>query len=47
LQNLKIGFFNENKEEEIISLESIDDIFNHAERLKATLKYYNIESDKD
>jgi hypothetical protein len=47
LQNLKIGFFNENKEEEIISLESIDDIFNHAERLKSTLKYYNVESDKD
>lgn len=40
-QNLRIGIFNDKKEEEIISLESVDDIFNHSERLRATVLAYN------
>lgn len=36
-QKLRIGLFNEKKEEVIVSLESIYDIFNHADQLKATL----------
>jgi predicted type IV restriction endonuclease len=39
-QRLRIGVFNEKREEELISLESADDIFNHADRLKATVKAY-------
>lgn len=40
-QKLRLGLFNENKEEEIISLESVDDIFNYADRLKATVESYS------
>lgn len=41
-QKLRIGLFNDKKEEEIISLDSIDDIFNLSDRLKmATLGYIN------
>lgn len=36
-QKLRIGLFNEKKEEVIVSLESIYDIFNHADQLKAAL----------
>jgi hypothetical protein len=36
-QKLRIGLFTEKKEEVIVSLESIYDIFNHADQLKATL----------
>jgi hypothetical protein len=36
-QKLRIGLFNEKKEEVIVSLESIYDIFNHADQLKATV----------
>jgi hypothetical protein len=36
-QKLRIGLFNEKKEEVIVSLESLYDIFNHADQLKATL----------
>jgi predicted type IV restriction endonuclease len=39
-QRLRLGVFNEKKEDELISLESADDIFNHADRLKATMKAY-------
>ena len=37
---LKIGIFNEQKEEEVVSLDSVDDIFNLAERIKATALSY-------
>src|SRR5690606_29369350 len=40
LQNLRLGIFNEKKEELIQQLESIDDIFNFAEQLKATIATY-------
>jgi hypothetical protein len=40
-QKLRLGLFNESKEEEQISLESVDDIFNYAERLKATVLSYD------
>jgi predicted type IV restriction endonuclease len=44
LQSLKVGFFNEKKEEEIFPLSSIDDIFNYSEKLKAVLISYNTDS---
>ncbi|MBC3872122.1 type I restriction endonuclease [Undibacterium flavidum] len=46
-QNLRVGFFNEKKEEEIFSLNSIDDIFNYSDKLKATLATYSGEPAKD
>lgn len=39
-QKLKIGLFNEKKEEEVLTIESLDDIFNLADRLKATVAGY-------
>lgn len=39
-QNLRLGIFNDKKEELIQQLESIDDIFNFAEQLKATIATY-------
>lgn len=39
-EKLSLGFLNEKKEEERIALESVDDIYNHAERLKATVMTY-------
>lgn len=41
LQRLRLGLFNEKKEEEIVSLESVDDIFNYADRLKAAALSYD------
>ena len=40
-QKLKIGIFNEKKEEEQFALESVDDICNFAEQLKVTLATYS------
>ena len=40
LQKLKLGFFNANKEEEQVPLVSVDDLFNHAEKLKSTALSY-------
>lgn len=39
-QKLRLGLFDDNKDEEVIALESIDDIFNYADRLKATALSY-------
>lgn len=39
-QKLRLGIFNGNKDEEQLSLESVDDIFNYAEQLKATVSQY-------
>jgi hypothetical protein len=39
-EKLSLGIFNENKEEDRFSLESIDDIYNYSDQLKATLKSY-------
>lgn len=39
-QKLRIGLFNDKKEEEVINLESVDDIFNFAERLRETAASY-------
>jgi hypothetical protein len=39
-QNLRLGTFNEKKEELLQPLESIDDIFNFADQLKATVASY-------
>jgi hypothetical protein len=42
---LRLGIFNANREEEIIVLESVDDIFNHADKLKATVIAHLSSSD--
>lgn len=39
-QKLRLGVFNENREETLVTLDSVDDIFNHADQLKATLTSY-------
>lgn len=39
-QKLKLGFFNAQKEEEQVSLESVDDIYNYAEQIRATVASY-------
>lgn len=39
-QKLQLGIFNGAKEEERISIESVDDIFNYSEQLKATAASY-------
>ncbi len=39
-QKLKLGFFNAQKEEELVSLESVDDIYNFAEQIAATVATY-------
>ncbi|AZN38002.1 type I restriction endonuclease [Iodobacter ciconiae] len=47
LQNLRVGFFNEKKEEEVLALNSIDDLFNYSDKLKATLMIYTGEVIKE
>ncbi|MDP2284951.1 MAG: type I restriction endonuclease [Pseudohongiella sp.] len=37
LNRLRIGLFNQKKEEELIDIENLDDIFNYADRLKSTV----------
>lgn len=37
---LRLGIFNERKEEEIVSLDCVDDIFNFSDRLKAAVSSY-------
>lgn len=39
-QKLRLGLFNDKKEEEVINLESVDDIFNFADRLRETVASY-------
>lgn len=39
-QKLRIGLFKVNKEEELMNLESVDDIYSFADRIKATLSSY-------
>lgn len=39
-QKLRLGIFNDNKEEEIVALETVDNIFDYRERLKATVLGY-------
>lgn len=39
-QKLSIGLFSENKVEERVTLEAVDDIFNYSEQLKATVNGY-------
>lgn len=40
LNRLKLGLFNDKKEEEIVSLETLDDIFDYGDRLKGTVLGY-------
>jgi len=46
-QKLRVGFFNEKKEEELITLESIDDIFNYSEQLKSTVLSYGADGPRE
>tara|TARA_B110001454_G_scaffold168587_1_gene158744 strand:- start:338 stop:1432 length:1095 start_codon:yes stop_codon:yes gene_type:complete len=39
-QKLKLGFFNAQKEEEQVALESVDDLYNYAEQIRATVASY-------
>jgi len=39
-QRLRLGIFKENKEEEVLPLESVDSIFDYRDRLKATVLAY-------
>lgn len=39
-KNLRLGIFKENKEEELVSLDCVDDIFNYGEQLKKTAMSY-------
>ncbi len=39
-QRLRMGLFNEKREEEQVSLATVDDIFEHAERLRTTVAMY-------
>ena len=41
VEKLRLGIFNDKKEEVQIQLDSLDDIFNYADQLKATLTSYN------
>ena len=41
IQKLCLGLFNEKKEEELFPLNSVDDIFSFAERLKTTVLSYS------
>lgn len=41
VDKLKVGIFNTEKEEEIFSLENVDELFNYADSLKNTLKSYD------
>lgn len=40
VQKLKLGVFNANKEEEQFALESVDDLYNYADKLNATVASY-------
>lgn len=40
VEKLRLGLFNEKKEEEIVPLEAPDDIYNHAERIRTMLTSY-------
>lgn len=39
-QRLRVGLFNEKREEEQLSIASVDDIFNYADQLRATVSRY-------
>lgn len=39
-QKLKLGLFNTNKEEEQVAIDSVDEIFNYAEQIRATVASY-------
>ncbi len=43
-EKLRLGLFNEKKEEEIVALNSIDDVFNYADRFKATVVLYGSDA---
>lgn len=46
-QKLRLGIFYEDKGEEQVSLESVDDIFNYSEQLKSTTSTYLPETTKE
>lgn len=40
LEKLKVGLFNDKKEEEIVNLESLEDLYNFADKLKGAINSY-------
>lgn len=46
-EKLRIGLFNNRKEEELFPLESVDNIYDYAEQLKVTASSYLIGQDKE
>ena len=46
-QKLRLGIFNDKKEEEQFSLDTVDDIHNYAEQIRNTTAFYLATSDKD
>lgn len=44
-QKLKLGLFNGQKEEEQVALESVDDLYNYAEQIRATVALYLVAGD--
>lgn len=44
-QKLAVGLFNSKKEEERVSLDHIDDLYNYADKLKATVMLHLPQSD--
>ena len=46
-QKLKLGIFNDKREEIIVELESIEDIFNYADQIKETVESYVASTSKD
>ncbi|WP_332742987.1 hypothetical protein [Hydrogenophaga sp.] len=43
-QKLRLGLFNAGKEEEVMNIESVDDVFQYAEQLKATVQLHFAQS---
>jgi hypothetical protein len=40
IQRLKLGIFNPQREEEQVALEAVDDLYNYAEQIRATVVSY-------
>jgi len=40
LEKLRLGLFNQDKEEEVVGIETPDDIYSHAERIRSMVLSY-------
>jgi hypothetical protein len=43
-QKLRLGLFNVDKDEEVMNIDSVDDVFQYADRLKATVLLHLAQS---